>query len=185
MTPSADDGAAAATESVSTDKSALRRALLAARRQTDRVDEHCVALLAIPEVRVARVVAAYSALRGEPDLGPALAALQARGVRVLLPAVKPDRDLEFHDQAGERTPLNAADVVFVPAVAADRTGGRLGRGGGSYDRALRRSRADALVIAVVHPPELLEAVPVEAHDLRVGAILAGAQLVRVPPATPR
>ncbi|MCW2546322.1 MAG: 5-formyltetrahydrofolate cyclo-ligase, partial [Mycobacterium sp.] len=71
------------------------------------------------------------------------------------------------------------DVVLAPAVAADRGGGRLGRGGGSYDRALARMRPDALVIAVVHANELVDAVPIEAHDRLVDAVLAGDELIRV------
>jgi 5-formyltetrahydrofolate cyclo-ligase len=75
--------------------------------------------------------------------------------------------------------LEAADVVLVPALAADRAGHRLGRGGGSYDRALQRVRPGALAIAVVHAHELLDRVPAEPHDRRVSAVMAGDEFVRV------
>ncbi len=115
-------------------------------------------------------------------MGPALDALRRRGTRVLLPTVLPDRDLEFRVDGGDvLLPLSDADVVVIPALAADRRGHRLGRGGGSYDRALPRVRPGALVIAVVHADELLASVPVEPHDVRVGAVLAGAELVREAP----
>jgi len=127
----------------------------------------------------AGVVAAYQALPGEPDPGPALAILRARGVRILLPITLTDRDLEFREADGTLVALAEADVVVVPALAADRHGHRLGRGGGSYDRALPRCRGDALVIAAVHATELLDAVPAESHDIRVAAVLAGADVVRV------
>ncbi len=163
-------------------KGALRQSLLTARRaaNADTPDaSQCEALLALPEIAAATVVAAYAALPGEPDPGPALAILQRRGVCVLLPVTLPGRDLEFRDAAGTLVELGAADVVVVPALACDRRGQRLGRGGGSYDRALPRRRDNALAIALVHVEELLDAVPVEDHDVRVDAVLAGAELVRV------
>jgi 5-formyltetrahydrofolate cyclo-ligase len=164
-------------------KAALRARLLAARRErAGDGGDASRAVLAIPEVSGARVVAGYSALRGEPDIGPALEALRARGTRVLLPALLPDRDLEFRVDGGDVVvALAEADVVLVPALAADRAGHRLGRGGGSYDRALPRVRPGAFVVAIVHAEELLESVPVEEHDATVGAVLAGAELVRVTP----
>jgi 5-formyltetrahydrofolate cyclo-ligase len=163
-----------------TGKAALRTSLLAARRgRTDGNHERCQALLAIPEIGAARVVAGYQALPGEPDIGEALDALRDGGIQVLLPVVLADRDLEFRTADGVLVPLSQADVVLAPALAADRDGRRLGRGGGSYDRALPRVRPGALVVVVVHPEEVLASVPVEAHDIRVGAILAGAELIRV------
>ncbi len=179
-------------------KAALRARLLAARPARPADDlERCRALLAVPEIAAARVVAGYAALPGEPDIGEALEVLRDRGVRVLLPEVLADRDLEFRVDSGERVTgrlgirvpppdapaasLGEADVVVVPALAADRFGHRLGRGGGSYDRALARRRAGAFVIAVVHEEEVLATVPVEPHDVAVDAVLAGAQLLRAQP----
>jgi 5-formyltetrahydrofolate cyclo-ligase len=50
----------------------------------------------------------------------------------------------------------------------DRDGNRLGRGGGSYDRAL--ARATGLTVALLHDDEVVEAVPHEAHDVPVRAV---------------
>jgi 5-formyltetrahydrofolate cyclo-ligase len=162
-------------------KAALRQMLLAARRERPQGDgTPSRELLTIPEIVAARVVAGYAAMRGEPDIGETLEVLRQRGIGVLLPVVLPDRDLEFRAADGALVPLSQADVVLVPALAADRDGHRLGRGGGSYDRALPRVRDGALVIAVVHAEELLASVPVEPHDLPVGAVLAGGELIRVP-----
>ncbi len=70
-------------------------------------------------------------------------------------------------------------LLLVPAIAVDTIGNRLGQGGGSYDRVLRRVRAAGpsgpLVLAVVHPEELLDAaltpLPHEPHDMAVDGVL--------------
>lgn len=139
-------------------------------------------------------VAAYVSFGTEPETAPALAGWLAAGVRVLLPLVLADRDLEFRVYEGTLVtgrlgmacpppsapivPLEEASLVVVPALACDRAGRRLGRGGGSYDRALPRASGSALTVAVVYPEELWTTVPAEEHDQRVRGVLAGAQLVR-------
>jgi 5-formyltetrahydrofolate cyclo-ligase len=79
------------------------------------------------------------------------------------------------------TAITGATLVVVPAVAVDRTGVRLGRGGGSYDRALSRIRPDALVVALLYDGELVDTLPAEVHDQRVAAvILPGSGMIRLP-----
>ena len=134
-------------------------------------------------------VASYASFGAEPDTGPINAALLAAGVRVLLPVLHPDGDLGWavHDGTllaagrGLRQPPGAdlgtgavagAQVVLVPALAVDRSGVRLGRGGGSYDRAL--PRATGLVVALLHDGELVDSLPAEPHDVRVGAVVTPA-----------
>jgi 5-formyltetrahydrofolate cyclo-ligase len=72
-------------------------------------------------------------------------------------------------------------MVVVPAVAVDARGNRLGRGGGSYDRALTRVPAQTLVVALLHDGEVVEELPDEPHDRRVDAVITpGAGLVMLP-----
>ena len=61
----------------------------------------------------------------------------------------------------------SADLVLVPALAVDQSGLRLGRGGGSYDRALARVGGQVPTIALVYDAELVPAVPAGPHDQRV------------------
>ncbi len=63
----------------------------------------------------------------------------------------------------------------------DRRGRRLGRGGGSYDRALARLVAtDALVVALVHDAEVLDLpIPHERHDIPVHAVATPSGLRRL------
>ena len=141
-------------------------------------------------------IAAFVGIRGEPPTLALLAALHARGVRVLLPLLRDDLDLEwavFDGDAGAlveglRGVLQPAGVslgldgiaeaalVLAPALAVDDSGRRLGQGGGSYDRALTRTSAP--VLAVVFDDELLESVPVQPHDRPVGGTLTPAGGVR-------
>ncbi|MBL7492032.1 5-formyltetrahydrofolate cyclo-ligase [Frankia sp. AgB1.9] len=151
-------------------------------------------VLSLPEVTSAGRIAAFVSLPGEPSTLPLLDALRAHGLRVLLPVVRGDLDLDFREYTGTLVPgalgtrepppaaatvdLASADVVLVPAVAVDPRGHRLGRGGGSYDRALRRVRAGATLVAVVDEHAIVEAVPVAEHDLSVSVIVTPTRLLR-------
>lgn len=174
-------------------KLALRDQLLTARgRQSvadiaDRAHRIADVVMTVTATRHAATVAAYVSVGREPGTGPLLAALQAAGKRVILPVLLPDNDLDWAVYSGDADLATAsrglleptgrclgvdaiatADLVLVPALAVTRSGMRLGRGGGSYDRAL--ARVTGATMAIVNQEEVLDAVPVEAHDLRVDLI---------------
>lgn len=67
--------------------------------------------------------------------------------------------------------IGEADVILVPALAVDRSGARLGRGAGFYDRTLHHAAATAQVIAVVRDDELLDEIPAEPHDVAMTHVL--------------
>jgi 5-formyltetrahydrofolate cyclo-ligase len=129
-------------------------------------------------------IAAYVPVGPEPG-GPDLPfVLVGTGARVLLPVLLPDNDLDWAVFTGDLAPgprglsepvgprlgrLRSADLILVPALAVDRAGHRMGRGGGSYDRAL--TRATAPIIALLHDHELIEEVPAEPHDLPVHGVI--------------
>ena len=65
------------------------------------------------------------------------------------------------------------DVLFTPVLAFDRRGGRLGQGGGHYDRTIAALRAEKplLVIGVAYAGQEVPEIPMEPHDERLDGIL--------------
>lgn len=119
-------------------------------------------------------VAAYEATPLEPPTEAMIKALSARGIRVMVPVTLEDWDLDWREVGTEdalgRGAIARAAVVFLPAHGVDRSGTRIGRGKGCYDRVIPRT--DAHLVAVVHPWELLdEDLPSEPHDRRVHAVM--------------
>jgi 5,10-methenyltetrahydrofolate synthetase len=140
---------------------------------------------------MAASIAAYVSIGTEPETRSLLFALWKRGTYVLLPLLLPDGDLDWASYEGPDSlvpgphglleptepprgtgAIEAADVVIVPSLAIDRTGMRLGRGGGSYDRALARVGPGILTVGLVYDSELLEEVPADPHDQRVRAVVS-------------
>ena len=174
------------------DKAELRRRLLASRRALTPAELAASgrsirdAVLDLPETQMAGTVAAYWSIGAEPDTHGLLFGLWKRGSYVLLPLLLPDGDLDWASYEGPDSlrpgprgllepaepargvgAVCSADLVLVPALAVDRSGLRLGRGGGSYDRALARVGAQVPTVALLYDPELLERVPAGPHDQRV------------------
>jgi 5-formyltetrahydrofolate cyclo-ligase len=176
-------------------KADVRRAALRRRRERPAAQGAAAGEALVPRVlavleealggpEASRTVAAYASIAGEPPTGPLLAAL-ARRARVLLPVLLDDGDLDWAlagggplvpGRAGTSAPRGArqgrdavasAAAVVVPGVAGDPRGGRLGRGGGSYDRALARVPAGVPVVLLLFDDEVVDAVPTESHDRRV------------------
>ena len=189
---------------VPTAKTALRAELLATRR-TLSADQRAAAgrslrdaVLALPETQMAGTVAAYYSVGTEPETHGLIFALWKRGTYVLLPLLRPDGDLDWASYEGPDslaggprgllepaepprgvTAITSADLIIAPAVAVDRSGARLGRGGGSYDRALARVGPMILTVALLHDGELLDRVPTGKHDVPVrAAALPGEGITR-------
>jgi 5-formyltetrahydrofolate cyclo-ligase len=184
-------------------KLALRDQLVTARGRIPLVEladrSRAVAdlLLADSAVRRAATVAAYVSVGREPGTGALLEALSGAGKRILLPVLLADNDLDWAAYSGPdglvsagrglleptspplgKAAVATADAVIVPGLAVDRTGLRLGRGGGSYDRALGRVPVGTFTCVVLNDDELLDAVPAAPHDRRVTAAVTERRLVR-------
>ncbi|MFI9121531.1 5-formyltetrahydrofolate cyclo-ligase [Streptomyces bikiniensis] len=154
----------------------------------------------LPELAGASTVAAYVSVGREPGTRALLDALHARGVRVLLPVLLPDNDLDWAayegpdrlaragrgllEPVGPRLGPEAvceADAVLLPGLAVDARGMRLGRGGGSYDRVLARlARAggDPALVVLLYADEVVGRVPEEPHDHPVHAVVTPEAVIR-------
>ena len=177
------------------DKGTLRRRQVAARTaMSDSIRNESGRLirdhvLEMPQVTSAGTIAAYYSVGTEPDTRGLIFALWKRGSYVVLPVLLPDGDLDWASYEGPESlapgprgvlqpvePVRGtgtvarADVVLVPALAVDVRGRRLGRGGGSYDRALARVGPQVPTIALLYDSELLPSVPAEEHDQAVRAV---------------
>lgn len=194
-------------------KAEHRAELLAARRavpeavRAAEAERLCAHLPAV--VAGASTVCAYVPVGTEPGSAAMLDRLAGLAAEVLLPVAQTG-------PAGEHLPLRwgryrpgglvpaprglrepappwlpaeaiaDAGVVLVPALAVDRRGVRLGRGGGFYDRSLSLCAPGARLVAVVRDAEVLDDLPGEPHDVLMTHVLTpGAGLVRLrecPPA---
>ncbi|GAB2970446.1 5-formyltetrahydrofolate cyclo-ligase [Nocardioides montaniterrae] len=184
-------------------KVAARDQLLTARRRRPLVevgsDARSLAevLLDAPEVRRSATVACYVSLGSEPGTTALLDALVDAGKRVVLPVLLPDNDLDWAvysgpaslaparrgllEPVGPRLGVDAvatADAVLVPGLAVSPTGMRLGRGGGSYDRALARVPVGTFTCVLLYADEVGVPVPAEPHDRPVTAAASPRGVVR-------
>ncbi|MBD7995241.1 5-formyltetrahydrofolate cyclo-ligase [Arthrobacter sp. Sa2CUA1] len=151
------------------------------------------------------LVACYLSMTGEPDTSRLLEDLDTAGHTVVVPVCEPDRQLSWRhwspdielaaglfpgipEPVGPSLGLDAVqglELLFVPALAADAAGTRMGKGGGYYDRFLARYRAaggTGRTIAIVYDHELLPAgeLPAEAFDAPVDGVLTPSGFRPVP-----
>ncbi len=147
--------------------------------------EICSQLLGMPELAKNQPILAFASLPDEPNLDALwraeldLALPQVSGEnleiwRVFDPdTLKPGAFgiREPDPESCEQLEIGEIPVILVPGVAFDpKTGMRLGRGGGFYDRLLTKS--DATTIGVCFREQLVESVPTEAHDLPVNIVVS-------------
>jgi 5-formyltetrahydrofolate cyclo-ligase len=191
-------------EFIGTTKLALRDQLSAARRHLplsvlgERARSLADHLMQVPEVQRAATVAAYVSVSSEPGTGPLLDRLREAGKRVILPLLQADNDLDWAAYDGPRDlhtarrgllepagrplgpdALATADVVLVPGLAVGRDGTRLGRGGGSYDRALARVPVGTFVCVLLNSEEVFDTVPRDTHDRSVVAVATELEVIRL------
>ena len=171
-----------------TDKLQLRAAMRATRKRlagldagaADRAAEQAGAL------PPGRIVAVYRAIGSELDVTSLSLALERAGRQLCLPVVverdapmifrrwSPGEPLEL-DEAGVPAPFPLAevvdpDVILTPLLAFDARGGRLGQGGGYYDRTFA-ARPEVTRIGFAYAGQEVDDLPAEPHDVRLHGVL--------------
>ncbi len=158
----------------------------------------CQRLVNLEEFRHAQVVMLYMPLPNEVDVTPAALRCFQTGKTVCVPRVEwkrrdmaavevtsfDDRTMEV-DGHGLRSPREGApvppeliDLVVVPGLAFDPRGFRLGRGGGYYDRFLRRLRRSATAVGLAFDLQVIDAVPADDRDVAVDMIVTDRRVAR-------
>jgi 5-formyltetrahydrofolate cyclo-ligase len=152
----------------------------------ERYVDHSFSYVAkLPEFARAKVIASYVSYGDEPSTSELNAHILDSGKILLLPRIL-GRELEWVPWNGDTSELvsrkkilepagdayknsSEIEVIVVPALRIDRSGYRLGQGGGFYDRALVHLKA--WKIGLIHPDEISgEDLPREEHDIPLDAL---------------
>lgn len=198
------------------ERNTIRKAVRAKRRALSNEEQQlaanklCQKLIKIPQVLEAATIALYLANDGEIALTPFIKWCWQQGKQVTLPVIHPfskghllflrysENTLLIDNQFGipepqlsavDVVPFKEIDVIITPLVAFDKQGGRLGMGGGFYDRTLaswyHRTQDSNQVtldtgklvypIGVAHDCQEVSAVPTEEWDIPLPKIITPAQ----------
>ena len=152
-------------------------------------------VMGLPEFLAARQVACYLALPGEVQAESIVQRCRTDGKALCLPAFDcakrvygfvnwPADAVMVRGPMGIAQPADlqaaegeAIDFVVVPGVAFDTTGGRLGHGGGHFDRMLSGA-VRAFKVGVAFEAQLAERVPMGPHDVRMDAVVTESRVLR-------
>ena len=165
---------------ISLAKATIRKQILNLRKSGNQSNQALLEnLLAVVKMHNPKRVATYISYPSEPDTQAFIQTLLSEGITVLVPETLDDGKLMWREFLGtEEVSLSAGDLLFVPALAVDELGNRLGRGKGYFDREIS-SLTNVLAYAVVFENEVLNAVPVEAHDQRVDGVVTQERIHKI------
>ncbi len=167
------------------------------RQAEQKAQQACDAAVELPEFAQASTIMAYMTIPNEIDVSQIIQAAWNQGKTVLVPVVSTEpremfavelRSLEAglkvssygilepHDS--KPWPVDQIDLVIVPALAFDRQGNRLGRGGGFYDRFLAQENFHAITCEIAFQEQLLDNIPTDHHDQPVNLLVTDREVLR-------
>lgn len=150
-------------------------------------------VLALPEIAGAGSVLAFASFGAEIPTDDLLRGLLLAGKRVLLPYVEEAGTLRAAEitsiddlapgyrgirEPARREPVSEVDAAVVPGVAFDEHGGRLGYGGGFFDRYLETLAPSVPVVGICFDAQIVKQVPREDHDRPVHVIVTERRIIR-------
>jgi 5-formyltetrahydrofolate cyclo-ligase len=161
----------------------------------------CDAVRSLPEFGQANCVMLYMPMSDELDCTHLALAAWQEGLTVVVPRIdwehrymEPvpitslDGDGIVVGRHGIREPAEAApwpieslDLIVIPAMAFDRCGHRLGRGGGFYDRFLSRTNRHASLCGLGYDEQLFDELPRHRHDFPLDLVVTDKQIIRFGP----
>ncbi|MGB1140804.1 MAG: 5-formyltetrahydrofolate cyclo-ligase [Halioglobus sp.] len=193
-----DNGAFGSHEDVAHRKATLRselrqrRRALSADEQLGAARAVATAITQLPSWSGANKIATYFAADGELDPSELMALARRDHKQVFLPVITPQSTLVFHrwdpdatlttNRYGIPEPLDGDVVqagelgyIFMPVVGWDPAGGRLGMGGGYYDRSLQ-SLSGPTLVGLAHDCQRLDSIPLERWDIRLDYVATASGL---------
>jgi len=172
-----------------------RRRTLSPSAQSAAAQALTHAVIDLPNWASAQRIALYLAADGEIDTKPLEKMARDQGKQLFLPIIKSDNSLSFAHWHADDTlsnnrykipepPASAPrcvvaelHIIFLPLVGWDLHGGRLGMGGGFYDRTLS-GISGPLLVGLAHDNQQVEEIPLESWDIRLDYIATDAALYR-------
>ncbi|CAA0115982.1 5-formyltetrahydrofolate cyclo-ligase [Halioglobus japonicus] len=186
---------------IHSNKAALRSTLRQKRRSLGPAAQDAAtkavthSVLELPAWSDARRIALYLARDGEIDPSALAALARSQNKQLFLPTLSNDNGLSFAHwdtddtqtlnrynipeppEGAARCPVSELDIVFLPVVGWDKQGGRLGMGGGYYDRTLAGNRHPVLV-GLAHELQQVERIPCESWDIVLDYVATDIALYR-------
>ncbi|AWB46821.1 5-formyltetrahydrofolate cyclo-ligase [Paenibacillus sp. CAA11] len=152
-------------------------------------------------------VCTYVSFRDEPDTWPLILGCLQRGDRLLVPKIGSQRSLTLHEITGPEDlapgtwgileptaeipayPVRGwadIDVAMIPGLAYDLRGGRIGFGGGYYDRFVEKLQAlgqhegkEPILAALAFEEQMIERVPMEDHDFQLDLVIMASRVIDI------
>ena len=190
-----------ADEILAEQKSILRREMLARRRVFSAEERKeasrriCARVAQLSVLKAAQTIMLYASMAEEIDLVPFMEILLADGRRIVLPEITGRGTMEARElpamdaltdgvfgiatpdpTRGSIVPPEEIDVIIVPGAAFSSDGGRLGLGGGYYDRFLPRA-GNAVRVVLAFDFQIVPDVPMGVQDARVDVILTERRMI--------